>query len=130
MCPGTSPGLLHQAWQPLEIKTNNNRLLIQTMAKDKHVGSSQPATASTGTVCFQVPVGPGNKLLQKKGASKRSAEARSSVTAEAIAAARVETEIMASQASGWKGAQPIRTLQLQCQLRRQTSKNAKIQRKI
>ena len=74
------------------------------MAKDKHAGSSQPAAASTGTL-KQTEAG--------KRAAKRCAEvARSSVTAEAIAAAQAVTEIIASQASGGKGAQPVRTLQL------------------
>ena len=38
------------ARQPLKIKTNNNWFLIQTVAKEKHVGFSQPATASHETM--------------------------------------------------------------------------------
>ena len=54
------------------------------MAKDKNVGSSQPATASTGTL---------KQTAAEKRTAKQSAEAaRSSVSTKAIAAA--ETEIM------------------------------------
>ena len=74
------------ARQPLKIKTNNNWFLIQTVAKEKHVGFSQPATASHETM---------KQIAAEKRAAKRSAEsARSSVTAEAIAAAQAKTEIM------------------------------------
>ena len=73
------------------------------MAKDKHVGSSRPATASTVTL---------KQTAAEKRSAKRSAgAARSSVSAETISTAQAETEIIASQASVKKGAQPIRTLQ-------------------
>ena len=65
------------ARQPLEIKQIIIDFLIQTMAKDRHVGSSQaesqPATASTGTL---------KQTAAEKRAAKQSAEAaRSSVSA-------------------------------------------------
>ena len=61
------------------------------MSKDKLVGSSQPATASIRTL---------KQTVAEKRAAKRSAEsARSSVSEEAIASAKAESEIMALQAS-------------------------------
>ena len=94
---------LRRARQLLEIKTDNNWFFNSNLHR-----------RITASYCFHWDLETKfNKLLQKKRAAKISAEAaRGFVTAKAIAAAQAETELMASQASGWTGDQPMRKLQL------------------